>query len=121
MNKNDKEFLVEKIRTQYTPTAQSDIDALRALDAKVKCPAKLFGYLFGSLGAVIMGSGMSLVMTELGQVLSLSDPLTVGVIIGCLGLLMTILNYPLYKGILKGRKKKYAEEILELSEKLLVK
>ncbi len=34
-------------------------------------------------------------------------------------MLMAIINYPIYKGILESRKKKYAEQILKLSDKVL--
>ena len=63
MNRNDQEFMVEKIRTQYMEKTPSELDALRELDAKVKRPANVFAYTFGSISAIVMGSGMSLVMT----------------------------------------------------------
>ena len=61
MNRNDQEFLVQKIRSQYTEKESTELDALRNLDAKVKRPANVFAYVFGSISAVIMGAGMSLV------------------------------------------------------------
>lgn len=64
MNRNDKEFIVQKIRTQYTDNKDSAVDELKRLDAKVKRPANVFTYIFGSIGAIIMRSGMSLVMTD---------------------------------------------------------
>lgn len=66
MNKNDQEFLIQKIRTQYTEKEHTDLDARKALDAKVKRPAGIFAYIFGSISAIIMGSGMSLVVTDIG-------------------------------------------------------
>ena len=121
MNRNDKEFMVQKIRTQYMEKeeAQSDLDTLRELDKEVKLPANVFGYTFGTLSALIMGSGMSLVMTEIGSVIGISNPLVPGIVIGVVGMLMAIINYPIYKSILGSRKKKYGEEILKLSEKLM--
>lgn len=65
MDRNDKEFLVQKIRTQYTEKEHTQLDELRALDAKVKRPAKVFAYIFGCAGAILMGSGMSLIMTDM--------------------------------------------------------
>ena len=44
MNKNDKDFLVQKIRTQYTEKENTELDALRDLDRKVKSPANVFSY-----------------------------------------------------------------------------
>lgn len=49
MNKNDKEFLVQKIRTEYTEKENTQLDALKKLDTKVKKPANVFSYVFGSV------------------------------------------------------------------------
>ena len=111
---------MRKIRTQYTTEKEDDaLQELRRLDCKVKRPAKVFAYLFGSIGAMVMGAGMSLVMTDLSKILSLPDPMVYGIVIGAFGMLMTLLNYPIYKGILGKRRKRYAEKILALSEKLM--
>lgn len=119
MNQNDREFLVQKIRTQYTEREHTQLDALKELDAKVKRPANVFGYVFGCISAIVMGCGMSLVMTDIGTVLNLNSTMVPGIIIGVLGMLMAIINYPVYKSILGSRKKKYADQILKLSEKLM--
>ena len=62
MNKNDKDFLVQKTRTQYTEKENTELEALRELDRKVKRPVNIFSYIIGSISALIMGTGMSLVM-----------------------------------------------------------
>ena len=119
MNKNDQEFLVQKIRTQYTEKEHTQLDALKELDAKVTRPANVFAYIFGSIGAIIMGSGMSLVMTDIGSSIGVEDNMATGIIIGIVGMLMAIINYPLYKKLLASRRKKYADQIMELSEKIM--
>lgn len=119
MNKNDQDFLVQKIRTQYTEKEHTQLDELKALDAKVKRPANVFAYVFGSISAIIMGSGMSLVMTDIGSTLGMKNTMMTGIIIGIIGMIMAIINYPMYKGILSSRKKKYGDEVLKLSEKLM--
>jgi len=119
MNKNDKEFLVQKIRTQYTEKEHTQLDTLRELDTKVKRPANVFAYIFGSIGAIIMGAGMSLVMTEIGAILGIGNTMVLGIIVGVIGLVMALINYPIFKGILNSRKKKYAPQILKLSEELM--
>lgn len=119
MNKNDQEFLVQKIRTQYTERENTALDELKTLDAKVKRPANIFAYIFGSISALIMGSGMSLVMTDISEMLSISNPMVYGIVIGIIGMLMAIVNLPLYKGILSSRRKKYADEIIAISEKIM--
>lgn len=121
MNRNDTEFMVQEIRTQYTAKSneESNLDALRRLDAKAKRPANVFGYVFGSIGAIIMGAGMSLVMTDIGAMLGISNTMPLGIAIGIVGMVMTIVNYPIYKAILTSGKKKYADRILSLSEKIM--
>ena len=123
MNREDKDFIVQKIRTQYMEkdSSQKELDYLRELDAEVKRPANVFGYVFGTVSAIILGAGMSLVMTDIGTQLGISDPMVPGVIIGIAGLLMAIINYPIYKTILSSRKNKYSGKILELSEKIMNK
>lgn len=116
---NDKEFLVQKIRTQYTEKEHTQLDALKELDKKVKRPANVFAYIFGSIGAIIMGSGMSLVMTEIGSSLGIANPMVPGIVIGIIGMLMAIANYPIFKRILNSRRKKYSNEIIALSDKIM--
>ena len=119
MNKNDQEFLVQKIRSQYTEKESTELDALRDLDAKVKRPANVFAYVFGSISAIIMGAGMSLVMTDIGATVGISDSMLPGIIIGIAGMFMAIINYPIYKGILGARRKKFADKIIAISDKIM--
>ena len=121
MNKNDQEFIVQKIRTQYTEKESTELDALRKLDAKVKRPANVFSYIFGSLSALIMGSGMSLVMTDIGKTVGITEPMVPGIIIGVIGMIMAIINYPIFKKMLSSRRKKYAAEIVAISDKIMSK
>ena len=81
MNKNDQDFLVQKIRTQYTEKEHTQLDELKELDAKVKRPTNVFAYVFGSISAIIMGSGMSLVMTDLGSTLGMENAMVPGIVI----------------------------------------
>jgi len=119
MNKNDQEFLVQKIRTQYTERQATELDALRELDSRVKRPANVFAYTFGTISAIIMGAGMSLVMTDIGATVGIAAPMLPGIVIGIIGMAMALINYPIYKGILSSRKKKYAEQIMKLSDKIM--
>ena len=119
MSNNDQEFLVQKIRTQYTEKQHTELDALKELDKKVKRPANVFAYTYGSVSAIIMGAGMSLVMTEIGAIIGLANAMVPGILCGLVGMAMAISTYPLYKRILNRRKQKYAPEILALSEQIL--
>lgn len=120
MNKNDQQFAAQKIRAQYVEKQSSELDELRALDQKVKRPAIVFSYVFGILGAIVLGIGMSLAMTDLAQTIGVTgNPMLLGSIIGDVGLVMALVNYPIYAAIVKSRKKKYAPEILALSDKIV--
>ncbi len=116
-----QEFFVESIRTQYVKKERTGYDELIELDNKVKHPANVFAYIFGSIGAIIMGSGMSLIMTDIAQKLNIPQSMIIGIVVGIVGMVMTIVNYPIYKSILNLRKKRYSEKILFLSDKLLSK
>ena len=85
MNQNDKDFLVQQIRTQYTEKEHTQLDALKELDREVKRPANVFAYIFGSIGALIMGSGMSLVMTDIGGIIDVKNGMLPGILIGIVG------------------------------------
>lgn len=119
MNKNDQELLVQKIKTQYTEKEHTQLDELKELDKKVTRPANVFAYIFGSVGAVVMGSGMSLVMTDIGEKMGIADGMVPGIVIGVVGMLIALINYPIYKKMLNGRRKKYADQIIALSEKIM--
>ncbi len=121
MNKNDREFIIQKIRTEYTEKQSTELDELCALDAKVKRPATVFAYVFGSISALIMGIGMSLIMTDLSTSIGLENPLVPGTVIGIIGMAMAIFNYPIYKKLLTSRKEKYADEIIALSDRIMAK
>ena len=119
MERKDQEFMVQKIRTQYTEKESTQLDALKALDAKVKRPVNVFAYVFGSISAIIMGSGMSLVMTDISQVVGIENPMVTGIVIGVVGMILALINYPMYKKMLSSRKNKYADQILKLSDEIM--
>ena len=106
------------IRKKYMPHEATPLDELKALDAKVNRPANVFAYTYGSVSTIIMGAGMSLVMTDIGAVIGLTGAMIPGIVIGVVGMGMALSTYPIYKKILNNRKKKYAAQIMKLSEKI---
>ncbi|MBQ7384267.1 MAG: hypothetical protein IJV72_05700 [Clostridia bacterium] len=64
---------------------------------------------------------MSVIMTDFGEYLNISNTMVTGIVVGGIGLIMALVNYPIYKGILNSRKKKYSGKILELSDKIMKK
>ena len=118
MNRNDQDYIISKIRTAYTPKQKGDLEELRRMDAQVRRPAQVFSYIFGSISALIMGAGMSLVMTDIASTLGIPYAMPIGIVAGVIGLALAIVNYPLHNAILNSRKKKFAPAILALSDKL---
>ncbi len=105
MNKNAPNHLVRRIRAQYTEERHEE------LDARVKRPAGVFAYVFGSIGAIVMGYGMSLTLTEMGSHLGLFGRMTMPV-----GIVLVSPAYPLYDRIVKKEREKIAPEILRLTD-----
>lgn len=106
---------IQKIRDRYTDKEPTVLDALKRLDKSVKRPADIFAYTFGTLAALVMGGGMSLIMTDIASTIGIAEPFVLGLTVGIFGMLAAILNYPIYRAVLKSRRKKYAEEIIKLS------
>lgn len=112
MSLNEKKA-IERIRDGYTEKTKSEFDELRELNARVRRPAAVFAYIFGILGALILGTGMCLAMKVIG------DLMIPGILIGAVGIAMVSLNYYIYDALLRSRKKKHAPEILAKTELLL--
>ena len=106
---------VERIRASYTEKEITKLDELKQLDKKVKRPAQIFAYVYGSLSSLVLGTGMCLAMKVIGNSMAL------GIGIGLAGIALTLTTYPIFKAILKRRKNKYAKQIFELSDSLLNK
>lgn len=108
---------IERIRCGYQPHELTKMEELKKLDKKVRRPVKVFAYIFGSLSALVFGTGMSLST----KVIFANLPSVIGILIGVGGIILCVLNYLIYKGILSHRKKKYAEQILQLCDQALNK
>ena len=114
---------IKQIRDKYTkPTEVEDKMArLRRLDASVTNTAQAVALVFGVVGALILGFGMSLCMTDLGKILGSHSHLAmvVGVIVGIVGGILASLAYPIYNTIVKAKRKKLAPEIIRLTDELM--
>ena len=109
---------VERIRSAYLPKAEDKLEELRRLHAIPTQKAQAISLTAGILGALILGIGMSLCMTELGAALgSLSTVL--GIVIGLAGITASAFAWPVYRRILKREREKIAPQILRLSEELM--
>lgn len=108
----DKVF-AENIANEYSEKTDSKVVALKKLDRKAKMPALIFGYVFGSIMALVLGVGMCLCMEVIG---SGTLMFVLGIVIGLIGIAGVTINPVLYNKILEKGKKKYAFEIIELAK-----
>ena len=114
---------IKKIRDKYTPPTESEdkMARLLRLDASVTKTAEAVSIIFGVMGALILGFGMSLFMSELGDILGLSQnaKTAVGIILGVVGGILASLAYPVFGAVVKARRKKLSAEIIRLTDELL--
>ena len=114
---------LKQIRDKYTkPTEVEDKMArLRRLDASVTNTAQAVALVFGVIGALILGFGMSLIMTDLGEILGAYQniALPLGIAIGIVGGALASLAYPVYNAIVKIKRKQLAPEIIRLADELM--
>lgn len=108
-----------KIAEEYTPKQTTKAVQLKKLDEKVKRPANVFAYVFGTFSILLSGLGMSMIMTDFGP--SGTVGFILGTVLGAVGFTLCGINYSLYKKILNARKEKYAFEIRELAKEIIEK
>ena len=114
---------LKRIRNKYIspPKEEDRMARLRRLDASVTSTAQAFALVFGIIGTLLLGFGMSLIMTDIAKDLGWSaDASTViGTIVGIIGGILAGLAYPIYNVILKKKREKIAPEILRLTDELM--
>ena len=109
---------IEAIRKKYLPKEADKMEQLRKLHTVPTQKAQAASIAVGVIGALIMGTGMSLAMTDIGAVLG-SFAMMLGIAVGIAGMVLVALAYPIYNRVLKKERQKIAPEILRLSDELL--
>ena len=114
---------IKKIREKYTPLTEveSKMARLRRLDASVTSTAQIAALVCGIIGALILGLGMSLCLTDLGESLGAYKDISmiIGIVLGAFGGVLASLAYPVYVATTNAKRKRVADEILRLSDELL--
>lgn len=112
---------LKRIREKYTDRGEDKMERLRRLDNGVTGKAQAASLVFGILGALILGFGMSLAMSELGALLGLAEgtAMLIGVAVGVVGGILASLAYPVYNLVLRRERKRIAPEILRLTDELM--
>ena len=114
---------IKNIRKKYAaPGAGEDkMERLRRLDKSVTDKATTKSLIVGIIGALIMGTGMSLVMTDLGGIFGAHQnaALCIGILVGIAGIVLVGCAYPVYNRVIKKERERIAPEILQLTEELM--
>lgn len=112
---------VEQIRRHYLPPQEDKLARLYKLHNSATQKAQAYALSLGVVGTLLLGTGMSLIMTELPSLLSIHEvaAMILGILVGLLGLALAALAYPVYRQVLRRQREKLAPEILRLSDELL--
>lgn len=109
---------VEAIRRAYLPREEDKLEVLRRLHAGPTRKARAAAIAVGTLGALLLGTGMSLCMTELGAALG-GFAMGIGIAVGVAGIAAAALAWPLGRHILDRERRKIAPRILRLTDELM--
>ena len=103
---------IKKIREKYVPKEADKMEQLRRLDASVTQKGTVISLVVGIIGALVLGTGMSMCMvwTEL---------FVLGIIVGIVGIVMVSAAYPIYSHVTKKEREKIAPEIIRLTDELM--
>lgn len=109
---------VEAIRKKYLPREEDKMEQLRKLHAIPTQKAQAASLAVGVIGALILGTGMSLCMTELSGFLG-GTAMFIGIPVGIVGMVLVALAYPLHNRVLKKQREKIAPQVLQLTDQLM--
>lgn len=112
---------VENIRKKYLPKEEDKLEQLRKLHHSASHKAQAWAIGTGVIGALLLGTGMSLVMTDIGKILGITGipVMLIGILIGLVGIALVGLAYPVYNKTLTKERTRIAPEILRLTDELL--
>ena len=104
---------IEEIRRQYLSPSKEEtsLSRLRALHNRVYGLARVCALALGIFGTLLFGLGLTFALEW--------DIMIAAIPFSAAGFLIAALCYPVYAALLKRGKRKYAKEILSLSEELL--
>ncbi|MBQ8539895.1 MAG: hypothetical protein IJ435_00315 [Clostridia bacterium] len=112
---------IQNIRKKYVAPEEDKMEQLRRLDRGVSKKASVKALSVGITGALVMGLGMSLAMTELGQAWGLTGAvaMALGIVVGIIGMALASVAYPVYNKTLRSERERIAPEIIRLTDELL--
>ena len=109
---------VEEIRKKYLPKEEDKMEQLRKLHSIPAHKARAVALTLGILGSLILGTGMSMVLTDMAASWGMGA-MVAGILLGLVGLVLAALAYPAYNRVLQTERRRIAPQILQLTDELL--
>ena len=108
---------IEAIRRKYMQTSretkEDKMETLRRLDQSTERKGTIWGLVFGIVGILLFGTGMSCVMVWPDTLMAM------GIVTGLVGIMLIVPAYPIYRRITRKEREKLAPRILALTEELM--
>ena len=95
---------VRRILQKYTPPQEDKMELLRRLDKSAQQPGTIAGIALGVCGTLMLGLGMCCTMVWTGV-------FALGVAVGCTGIAVLALAYPMFLHLTKRRRAQLAPQI----------
>lgn len=107
---------IRKIREKYLPSDEElgKFELLKKLDSDAEKPGTAVSLIFGVVGTLLLGVGMSCTMVWNSSTLVF----VLGIVVGVIGIAMISTAYPVYKKVTAKQREKIAPQIIALAEEL---
>ena len=105
---------IMSIKRQYEEKpkkVETDVERVKKLDAKIKNIPTCWALVLGVCGCLLFGTGLTMVLEW--------NLLIWGIVLMAIGCVPMIMAYPVFTRLTEKLKNKYAQEIIELSNKIL--
>ena len=99
-----------KLREKYTPKSKTPLEKAKALDKLAAAKARTAAIVFGCLGTLVFGTGMSCVLAWHPSLMNY------GIFVGCIGATMCAANPFLHRKMKQAEMQKIAPQIMELTK-----
>lgn len=112
--KRDRKLKHKQELTKLERQAEDVFETVNGLQRSKTAGASIFAYIFGIIAALVLGGGMSLIMTIENSIPALVG----GIVLGIVGFVLCGVNYLIYKKLVEKKTKQVLPIIDDNEEKL---
>ena len=107
---------IERIRNKYLPKQESKMEQLAKLDKQAEVPGQIASIAAGTIGLLLLGVGMCCTMVWNSSI----GIFVIGILVGLVGIATAGVAYPIYNKVTEKERLKIADQIIALSNELLL-